>query len=97
MELLSEVTILKVEEKNNFGEVNCRITANGNIEFQSYLRGTAAKLYNCDTVYDYTISVDLRYKDMLLLLLINDKFSSEMELKNWLEIKHIPYNEKPRI
>lgn len=42
--------------------------------------------------YEYSITIEERFKDSVLLLLLKDKFPDFPEAKKWLEEQGVPFN-----
>lgn len=42
--------------------------------------------------YEYSMTIEARFKDSVLLLLLKDKFADFPEAKKWLEEQGVPFN-----
>lgn len=62
----------------------------GNLVLEGYDIGETPKNFWGKDEYEYWLTINKKYKDSILLLLIKDRFNSDTKFKQWLDERGIP-------
>ena len=90
MKPIDKLTIYHEKTANGYHELLVKIGEEGEVVLDGCDAGEDVRKHFGDWDYEYWLTVPREHKDTLLLYLIQERFSSVHEMKEWLEEKTIP-------
>ena len=87
---ISELEIMEERTGDNIARLAVKINERGDLVLEGYDAGPAVVKWVGDYDYEYWRTVPLDYKDSVLLWLVKERFSSDLEYSEWLDEKGIP-------
>lgn len=90
MDILSEVTIYHRDDEKNTTWETAKIKENGDLVLEGSGAGEICEMFWGDDDYEYWSMVDKKWKDTILLLLLQERFKSFEDVRKWLDEKKIP-------
>jgi len=89
---IKNITLRESRTKTDHSIWEAMINDNGDLALEGYDLGEAPKEFWGDSDYEYGRVIKKKYKDKMLRLLIEQRFSSESDFNEWLDEKGIPGN-----
>ena len=86
----TEVMLRESQTETDTSWLKAKINENGSLVLEGYDIGDAPLNYWGRDEYEYWRTVDSKYKDSILLLLIKDRFTSDSQFSRWLDENGIP-------
>jgi hypothetical protein len=88
----TEIMLRESQTETDTSWLKAKINENGSLVLEGYDIGEAPLNYWGRDEYEYWRTVDSKYKDSILLLLIKDRFTSDSGFSQWLEEKVFQVN-----
>ncbi len=90
MSKIREITLREIRTEKDVSILVAKIDESGNLVLEGYDVGEFPKAFWGDDDYEYYRVIKREHKDTILSGLINERFSSQSEYRQWLHEKDIP-------
>lgn len=87
-----KLVLSEYRDEKGSSERMARITELGDLQVEGYDAGELPQKAWGHEDYEFTLRVDAKFKDSLLLLLIRERFQDSAHFLDWLKLNKIPYD-----
>ena len=94
---IKKITIRESRTETDVSILEAMINDNGDLAIEGYDIGEAPKKFWGDIDYEYGRVIKKKYKGKILRLLIEQRFGSDSDFKEWLDEKGIPGKSRQKI
>ena len=88
---IRQLTIKDEREGRDVRHLGIKIGDDGSLVLEGHDLGSTVAKFWPDDEYEYWLTVPANYRDTVLLWLIKERFSSDVEFREWLDEKGIPH------
>ncbi|HUY00034.1 MAG TPA: hypothetical protein VMV49_10805 [Candidatus Deferrimicrobium sp.] len=87
---MKRITIYDIRTESSHSTLEACIDDQGDLVLEGYDIGDFVKEYWGDSDYEYWLRVKAEHVPAVLLWLIQERFKTDSEFRNWLDAKKIP-------
>lgn len=87
---IHEVLLRERQTESSYSSLKARIESDGDLVLEGYDAGENVMDFFGDDDYEFFLIVKKEHKDAVLLYLIKDQFTSDVEFRKWLDVRGIP-------
>jgi hypothetical protein len=92
MNKLTDIALFEIKDEGGFRRDLVHVRDDGSLNFDSFDCGKFSNdMWGGD--FEYSLDIDAKWKDTLLLILLKERFSAIKDFREWAQSKEIPYTE----